>query len=173
MYIHKKYNCVDDLVDNILNGDNFGEFSIICKFDNCRMVLKSLIKYGELLPFLIEIEDPMWDGYDKEFIVSVSDNDVFCERFFRDNYIHIGDDPVYVLSDCSDQCIEHVQRELEHGQYCEQAGFSCDLSDRKDDESDSVINIDFEISMADAYNLAKLSQKIFSPYAHIIDRLLV
>lgn len=175
MFIRKKYKSIDDLIDYIFNGDYSSNFSIICKFDNARLVLKSLIKRDELMPFFIRMEDPEWDGYDNEFIISVFENDVFCERFYRDKYIHTGDGAVFLLQDCNKECVDHVHSELEHWQLC----IDVELSDHDyidDGDIDVAIDSDgdtikIDITLAQEY--ADAAQRLFPNIAHILDSVFI
>lgn len=112
MVIKKEFNCIKDVVDDALSIDcDFG-ISFITKYDNAVIVLKELFKDGELTPFLINISDESYDGYNKEYIISVSnDGNVFCEKFYRkDRYIMPDDGINYVFKDCTDECISHLYK---------------------------------------------------------------
>ena len=112
MVIKKEFNCIKDVVDDALSIDcNFG-VSFVTKYDNAVIVLKELFKYEELTPFLIDISDESYDGYNKEYIISVSnDGNVFCEKFYRkDRYIMPDDGINYIFKDCTDECISHLYK---------------------------------------------------------------
>lgn len=112
MLVRKSFNDIGSLVDEALDVDCEFGVSFITKYDNAIIILKELLGYTELTPFLIDISDPSFDGYDKEFIISVSnDDEVFCEKFYRnDKYLSPDDGVVFVLPDCSDECISHIYK---------------------------------------------------------------
>lgn len=112
MVIKKEFNCIKDVVDDALSIDcDFG-ISFITKYDNAVIVLKELFKDGELTPFLINISDESYDGYNKEYVISVSnDGNVFCEKFYRkDRYIMPDNGINYIFKDCTDECISHLYK---------------------------------------------------------------
>lgn len=112
MVIKKEFNCIEDIVDDALSIDcDFG-FSFITKYTNASIILKELFKQEELTPFLIDISDESFDGYDKEYIISVNnDGEVFCEKFYRKDRYIIPDNGVnYILKDCTDECISHLYK---------------------------------------------------------------
>lgn len=112
MVIRKKFNCIEDVVDDALSIDcDFG-VSFITKYDNAVIVLKELFKQEELTPFFIDISDESFAGYDKEYIISVSnDGEVFCEKFYRKDRYVVPDDGVnYIFKDCTDECISYLYK---------------------------------------------------------------
>lgn len=112
MVIKKEFNSVEYVVDDALSFDcDFG-VSFITKYDNAVIVLKELFKYEEVTPFLIDISDESFDGYNKEFIISVNnDGDVFCEKFYcKDKYLAPDDGLTFVFKDCTDECISHLYK---------------------------------------------------------------
>lgn len=112
MVIKKEFNCIKDVVNDALSIDcDFG-VSFIAKYTNASIILKELFKQEELTPFLIDISDESFANYDKEYIISVSnDGEVFCEKFYRKNRYITPDDGVnYVFKDCTDECISHLYK---------------------------------------------------------------
>lgn len=132
MVVKKEFNDIESLVSEAIDIDCEFGVSFITKYDNATVILKELLGYTELTPFLIEISDPSFDGYDKEFIISVSNDDkVFCEKFYRNNkYLSPDGGVVFVLPDCSDECISHI--------YKYKASFFIDVG--IDDDIDRSIN---------------------------------
>ena len=111
MLVRKSFNDIESIVDEALDIDCEFGVSFITKYDNAIIILKELLGYTELTPFLIDISDPSFDGYDKEFIISVSNDEVFCEKFYRNGkYLSPDDGVVFVLPDCSDECISHIYK---------------------------------------------------------------
>ena len=111
MLVRKSFNDIESIVEDALDIDCEFGVSFITKYDNAIVILKELLGYTELTPFLIDISDPSFDGYDKEFIISVSNDEVFCEKFYRNGkYLSPDDGVVFVLPDCSDECISHIYK---------------------------------------------------------------
>lgn len=112
MVIRKKFNCIEDVVDDALSIDcDFG-ISFITKYANANIILKELFKQEELTPFFIDISDESFAGYDKEYIISVNnDGEVFCEKFYRKDRYVVPDDGVnYIFKDCTDECISYLYK---------------------------------------------------------------
>lgn len=173
MYIRKTYNCIEDLILNILSMDYSSNITIVCKFDSACRVLKALCDGTDLLPTHIVLESADWDGYDKEFVISTLDSEIYCEKFYRDQYIHLGDDAIFILPDCSHECIKHIQNELENCQMCEMVEFDCDFSDSDNECADITISVGddiFKINVALSQELREIAQRELSPLVtHILD----
>lgn len=109
MVVRKSFEDIESVVDEALDIDCDYGVSFITKYENTTIILKELLGYAELMPILIDVSDPLFDGYDKEFIISVTDNgEVFCEKLFRNNgYLHPTDGVIYIFDDCDDECLSH------------------------------------------------------------------
>lgn len=112
MLVEKSFIDIENAVEDALEIDCEFGVSFITKYDNAIVVLKELLRYGETMPFFIDISDPSWDGYDKEFVISINnDDEVFCEKFCRDGkYLSPDDGVVFILPDCSDECLTHLYK---------------------------------------------------------------
>lgn len=113
MLVEKNFIDVENVVEDALDVDCEFGVSFITKYDNAVIILKELLRYGDdAMPFFIDVSDPSWDGYDKEFIISFNnDSEVFCERFCRDGrYITPDDGVIFILPDCSDECLSHLYK---------------------------------------------------------------
>lgn len=174
MYIRKTYNCIEDLILSILSTDYKGNISIICKYDSARYVLKAMCDGTDLLPTHVFLESSDWEGYNKEFIISTLGNDIYCERFYKDRYIHLGDDTVFILPGCSQECIKHIQNELEDCQICEEVELDCELSDCGDESTDIIIGVGddvVKIGIASVQEFVEIAQRVLPRIAHILDAL--
>lgn len=112
MHVEKNYVDLENMLDDALSIDcDFG-VTFVTKFENASFILKEILSFSEFMPFLIEFEDPSFDGYDKEFFISVNNNgEVFCEKFYhKDKCFMPGDGVIFVLPDCSDECISHLYK---------------------------------------------------------------
>lgn len=112
MLVEKKYVDLESMLEDALSIDcDFG-VTFVTKFENASFILKEILSFSEFMPFLIELSDPSFDGYNKEFIISVSnDGELFCEKFYRkDKYLMPDDGVIFVLPDCSDECISHLYK---------------------------------------------------------------
>lgn len=110
MDVRKRYNDIEDMINDAVNIDIECGVSFITKYDNAALILKELIGREQFMPCFIELSDPLWDSYEKEFIITIDcDDDVYCEKFSRNGkYVNSEDDVYFVLPDCDDECVEFV-----------------------------------------------------------------
>ena len=112
MLVEKSFIDIESVVENAIEIDCEFGVSFITKYDNAIIILKELLKRDETMPFFIDISDPEWDGYDKEFVISIgNDGEVFCEKFYReDRYLFPEEGVTFILPDCSDECLSHLYK---------------------------------------------------------------
>lgn len=53
------------------------------------------------------------DGYDKEYILSTVDKEVWVEKYYRDDKPLLVDEPIFVHADCNSK----ILRDQNHGKY--------------------------------------------------------
>lgn len=92
-----------------LDGDDFEDVAIIAKYDEARQIIKELLCLGYDIHSL-EIHDYLWENYDAEFIISLYDNELWCEPMLRENgYIEEDAPVIYVLDNCSSKVIPYCK----------------------------------------------------------------
>ena len=115
MVIRKEFEDIEHLVDEALSIDCEFGVSFIATYEDAAIILKEVLSYDdELVPFSVEIGDPSFDGYDKEYIISVNNGEVFCEKFYRkDRYLYVDEGINFVLPNCTDECMAHIKKSRE------------------------------------------------------------
>ena len=110
MVLKKEFEDIKSMVIDVLtNIESNNGISFITKYDNATLILKYIFKYGNFDINHVELTSPDWDCYDREFIISVYDGEVFCERFFKDDRYLLPNDGIdFVLPDCTDECTKHI-----------------------------------------------------------------
>ena len=101
----EKMQCVEDGID------------IIALYDDAREIIRELILTGACTVGSMELHDPEWYGYDKEFYITVSkviDDEwtIWCEPAMRENeteYIYGEADICYLLDNCSSRIIHRIK----------------------------------------------------------------
>ena len=101
----EKMQCVEDGID------------IIALYDDARAIIRELILTGACTVGSMELHDPEWCGYNKEFYITVSkcfDDEwtIWCEPAMRENeteYIYGEADICYLLDNCSSRIIHRIK----------------------------------------------------------------
>ena len=84
------------------------DVAIIAKYDEAREIIKELLCLGYDL-HSIDIDDE-FDGYNAEYIITLYDNEIFCEPMLREKGYITDDSPViYVLDNCSSKVIPYCK----------------------------------------------------------------
>lgn len=144
MVVRKEYENIESMVCDALDICCESSATFIAKYDSAVIILKELLGYEEFVPFLIDISDPLYSGYDREFIITVNDNDeVFCEKFYRNNkYIIPNDGVIFITLDCSDECVSYLYKYTDR--FFIEVGFDegvecCDSCDYNGSEFTNVV----------------------------------
>lgn len=92
-----------------LDGEDFEDVAIIAKYEEARQIIKELICIGYGIGN-IELHEVSWDNYDAEFIISLYDNELWCEPMLRENGYLTDDSPVfYIMDNCSSKVIPYCK----------------------------------------------------------------
>lgn len=110
----------------------YGDAVFVGYYEDAITVLKHLFMFEEPMPFHINIEDVDWDGYNKEYLVTLdSKMNVWCEKAYdyeHNRYLVTEAGCAYVADNCNAsllKCINCCEDELYEVSY-----------DLDDDESD-------------------------------------
>ena len=92
-----------------LDYDDDEDVAIIAKYDEARQIIKELLCLGYDI-HSVEIHDDLWENYDAEYVISLYDNEVWCEPMLRENgYIEEYAPVIYVLDNCSSKVIPYCK----------------------------------------------------------------
>lgn len=92
-----------------LKCEDFEDVAIIAKYEEARKIIKELICIGYDIHSL-EIHDELWENYNSEFIISLYDNELWCEPMLREKgYIDEESPVIYVLNNCSSKVIPYCK----------------------------------------------------------------
>ena len=84
------------------------DVAIIAKYEEAKQIIKELACIGYDL-HSIDIDDEV-DGYNAEYIITLYDNEIFCEPMLRENGYLTDDSPVmYILDNCSSKVIPYCK----------------------------------------------------------------
>lgn len=119
-----KFNLIDEFctkVDADYNAltDDYKNLSIICKYDEAVEIIKTFMCLDYNIRSISELSDPEFNFYTDEYTISLScidmDREIWCEPMKRENgYVEDEATIVYVLDDCSSQCLAHCEAPLKY-----------------------------------------------------------
>ena len=101
---------VDCVIDEV-ECDDDAFITVIAKFDEAKEIIKSAMLYVDVSFDFLQIEHPIIDGYDDEFILSFWMNDgileIGCEKFKDEEGVYTNPcgDTVFLFSNCSSRII--------------------------------------------------------------------
>ena len=92
-----------------LDYDDEEDVVMIAKYDEARHIIKELLCLGYDI-HSVEIHDDLWENYDAEYVVSLYENEVWCEPMLRENgYIEEDAPVIYILDNCSSKVIPYCK----------------------------------------------------------------
>ena len=82
------------------------------KYEDAIVVIKELLMYDEVLPHHIKITPEFWDGYDKEYYVTLDeDMDIWCEKAYdyeNARYVYDETECLFIADDCNSAILSKV-----------------------------------------------------------------
>lgn len=120
---YEDFTCtVSDVYNKVRSDDEYNSIDVVAKYEDAKEIIRELIGMGYGIAFINELADPEWDGYDDAFVISLLDDEIWCEPVKRkDGYIFVEADVVYVFDDCNSKIIPKIESdevyEVEVGNY--------------------------------------------------------
>lgn len=101
---------IEDKFGEVINKDDYGSVSVIANYYDAKEIVKELVCLGYDIAS-INIHVPEYEGYDGEYVVTLSMIDgVWCEPFKRENgYFTDESSATYIFDDCSSACIKYCE----------------------------------------------------------------
>lgn len=101
---------VSDTYDRIKSDDKYNSIDVVAKYEDAKEIIRELIGIGYGIAFIDKFGNPEWDGYDDAFVISLLDDEIWCEPVRRDKgYIFIEADVVYIFVDCNSKIIPKIE----------------------------------------------------------------
>ena len=124
---------VSNTYDGIKSNDKYNSVDVVAKYEDTKEIIREFIEMGYGIAFIDKFSDPEWDGYDDAFVISLLDDEIWCEPVKRkDGYIFVEADVVYIFGSCNSKIIPKIEAdeiyEVEVGDFdydCE----NCDCHD--------------------------------------------
>ena len=102
------FSCAIADTYDALDGEEYYDVAVVAKYEEARQIVKELACIGYDL-HSIDIDDEV-DGYNAEYIITLYDNEIFCEPMLREKGYITDDSPViYVLDNCSSKVIPYCK----------------------------------------------------------------
>ena len=174
---------VSDVYDRVKSDDEYNSVDVVAKYEDTKEIIRELIGIGYGIAFINELADPEYDGYDDAFIISLLDDEIWCEPVKRKNgYIFVEADVVYIFDDCNSKIVPKIESdevyEVEIGDFdydCE----NCDYHDMTTTSSATYKVNGKEVSEKEYYDkLANVEAKfqkhmgiVLNDYSDFIDEM--
>lgn len=101
---------VSDVYDRVKSDDEYNSVDVVAKYEDAKEIIRELVGIGYGITFINELADPEWDGYDDAFVVSLLEDQIWCEPVKRKNgYIFVEADVVYIFDDCNSKIIPKIE----------------------------------------------------------------
>lgn len=101
---------VSNAYDRVKSDDEYNSVNVIAKYEDAKEIIRELVGMGYGIAFATEFASPEWDNYDDAFVVSLLDDEIWCEPVKRkDGYIFVEADIVYIFDDCNSKIIPKIE----------------------------------------------------------------
>lgn len=174
---------VSDAYDRVKSDDEYNSVDVVAKYEDAKEIIRELVGIGYGIAFIDGFGNPEWDDYDDAFVISLLDDEIWCEPVKRkDGYIFVEADVVYIFDDCNSKIIPKIEAdeiyEVEVGDFdydCE----NCDCHDMTTTSSATYKVNGKEVSEKEYYDkLANVEAKfqkhmeiVLNDYSDFIDEM--
>lgn len=101
---------VSDTYDRVKSDDEYNSVDVVAKYEDAKEIIRELVGIGYDIAFIDKFGNPEWDGYDDSFVISLLDDEIWCEPVKRDDkYIFIEADVVYIFDNCNSKIIPKIE----------------------------------------------------------------
>ena len=127
---------VADVYDRVKSDDEYNSVDVVAKYEDAKEIIRELIGIGYGIAFINELADPEWDGYDDAFVISLLDDEIWCEPVkLKDGYIFVEADVVYIFDNCNSKIIPKIEAddvyEVEIGNEYDNCDDGCENSEKE------------------------------------------
>lgn len=110
---------IEDLVEVAIamyysiTDDKLNEVMFVGCYEDAVSVIKNLLIFDEVTPYHISIKSEDWDGYDKEYYITLDDKlNIWCEQAYSfeiNNYFYDGTERLFIADDCDSAILKKVE----------------------------------------------------------------
>lgn len=116
MYKELIVDDIEELVATVMSDvENIDiAYRIIAKYEEASAIVKELLQYEETSAYHLEIWDEGWDGYDKEFLITIDSTlAILCEPLYQDgDYLSYDSDKVFIMDGCSQKSVADCEDDI-------------------------------------------------------------
>ena len=108
---YEDFTCVmSDVYDRVKSNDEYNSVDVIVKYKDAKEIVRELVGIGYGIAYITELADVEYDGYDDAFVISLLDDEIWCEPVKRDDkYIFVEANVVYIFDDCNSKIISKIE----------------------------------------------------------------
>lgn len=107
---------------------DYRSVGIVAKYNEAKEIIKELLCLGHDIKS-IEIHDCEYEDYFDEYVVTITDDGIYCEKFKRENgYFCEESDVTYVSEEANSACLKHIDSDMV-------VSFQIGDDDNEDDEN--------------------------------------
>ena len=104
---------VADTYDEVKYDDECNSVDIIAKYDDAKEIICELIAIGYGIAFIDEFGDTECNAYDDAFVISLLEDEIWCEPIKRENeYLLVETEVAYILDNCSSKIISNIESDV-------------------------------------------------------------
>lgn len=157
---------VSDVYERVKSDDEYNSIDVVAKYEDAKEIIHELIEIGYSIAFIDDFGNPKWDDYDDAFVISLYDDEIWCEPVKRkDGYIFVEADVVYIFDDCNSKIIPKIESdevyEVEIGNEYDNCDGNCDHCDCKEIDKDYYSINGKQVSQAEFEKKIKEIQKTY------------
>lgn len=101
---------IADKYDEVKGSDDLDSVDVVAKYYEAKEIVTELVAMGYGIAFMTDFAEPEWDCYEDEFVISLYDDEIWCEPAKRNGqYIHPEAKVVYLLDNCNSKIIPMIE----------------------------------------------------------------
>ena len=87
---YEDFACVvSDVCDRVKFDDEYNSVDVVAKYENAKKIIRELIGIGYGIAFIDGFGNPEWNGYDDAFVISLYDDEIWCEPVKRKRWLYL------------------------------------------------------------------------------------
>ena len=101
---------VADTYDRVKSDDKYNSVDVVAKYEDTKEIIRELVGMGYGIAFINKLANPEYNGYDDAFVISLLDDEIWCEPVKRKNgYIFVEAGVVYIFNDCNSKIVPKIE----------------------------------------------------------------